>query len=128
MDAYERPYRPIPLADVEMKDFVFRPMIEQLCGEPSLHSSGRAALTLVHGDGLTVVLTVARAGTHYEAHDAAGPTLFVVLAGLVAVDGGGAHTRVDEGGALALGPRVHHAIDAESDCAFLTIIGEQDGA
>lgn len=127
-DAYERPYRPVALNGTELKDFAFQPMMQKLWGEPSLRSSGRAALTLVHGDGLTAVLTVAHAGTHYEAHDAGGPTLYVVLSGSVTVGDGSAGARilVEAGGAVALGPRLRHAIDAESDCAFLTIIGERE--
>ena len=128
--AYGRPFQPVELEDSERKKFALRPMLDQLGREKSLGESGRASLTLVHGLGLTAVLTTARAGTVFDAHQAAGPTLFLVLSGELAV------TAVDEGrsvllvenDAFALGPEVPHVVEARNACAFLTIIGEQQVA
>jgi len=125
-DAYQRPYRPVVLDGAQLKEFAFGPMIEQLHGERAAADGDRSALTLVHGEGLTVVLTVARPGTRCEPHDAAGPTMLLVLSGTIAVGAEGERHRVEKGGALAIGASVRHEIDAESDCAFLTIIGEQE--
>ena len=127
MPIYERPFRPVELDDSELKKFPIAAMLEQLRGEDSVGENGRASLTLVHGPGLTTVLTVARVGTIFEQHQAAGPMLLVVLSGELAVeplrDGGPIELSAFD--AFALGPDVPHVIEARSDAAFLTIIGEQ---
>lgn len=127
MTPYERPFRPVELDDSELRKFPIAAMVEQLRGENTLDESGRASLTLVHGPGLTAVLTVARAGTVFEQHQAGGPTVFVLLSGQMSVvplsnNGPVALTELD---AFALGPEVRHVLEVRADAAFLTIIGEQ---
>jgi quercetin dioxygenase-like cupin family protein len=127
--AYERPFHPIDLENSELRKFALRAMVAQLETEESLHESGRASLTLVHGPGLTVVLTAARTRTTFEEHQAAGPTLFIVLTGSLAVmPAGQPALALTEGDAFALGPDVRHTLEARSNCAFLTIIGEQSSS
>lgn len=124
--AYERPFHPIELEDSELKKFALRPMMEQLRREESLAESGRASLTLVHGPGLTTVLTVARKGTTFEEHEAGGPTLFFVLTGqLYVAPVNQRGVLLAEGDAFALGPDLRHVLEVRSECAFLTVIGEQ---
>ena len=127
--AYDRPFQPIELEDSERRKFAVRPILAQLRGEKSLAESGRASLTLVHGPGLTAVLTVARAGALFEEHQAAGPTLFLVVSGELSVAPlGGAAVLLAEDDMFALGPDVRHVVEARSECAFFTIIGEQQVA
>src|SRR5262245_45944973 len=83
--AYGRPFHPLELDDSEVRKFPIRAMLEQLRREDAFAHSGRASLTLVHGPGLTVVLTAARAGAVFEEHEAGGPTVFVVLSGGLSV-------------------------------------------
>ena len=127
--AYGRPFQPVELEDSERKKFSIRPMLDQLRREKTLAESGRASLTLVHGPGLTAVLTVARAGTVFDEHQAAGPTLFLVVSGELSVSPvGAAAVRLAEEDAFALGPDVRHVVEALHECAFFTIIGEQQVA
>lgn len=125
--AYGRPFLPVDLDSGELKKFAIRPMLEQLRREDSLSESGRASLTLVHGPGLTGVLTVAQAGTVFEEHEAGGPTLLLILGGTLSVMPAASQSPIalTEGDAFALGPDVRHVLKVISDCAFLTIIGEQ---
>src|SRR5262245_6677872 len=119
--AYDRPFFPIELENSELRKFSLRAMVTQLERELSRNDSGRASLTLVHGPGLTAVLTVARAGTTFEEHQAAGPTLFVVLSGALSVlPVEQQRMALAEGDAFALGPDVRHTLEASSDCSFLT--------
>ena len=127
MPIYQRPFRPVELDDSELRKFPIAAMLEQLRGEDTVAESGRASLTLVHGPGLTAVLTVARVGTVFDQHQAAGPMLLVILSGRLAVepvtDGGSIELSAFD--AFALGPDAPHVLEARSDAAFLTIIGEQ---
>lgn len=130
-DVYDRPFHPVELDAAQLERFPTRAMIEQLRREETMESSGRASLTLVHGEGLTAVLTVAAAGTRFDDHQAGGPTFFIVLDGRIAIvpaTSHGAPVALQHGDAFALGPHVRHVIEAESDCAFFTVIGDQDPA
>jgi len=101
-------------------------MLEQLLREKSFAESGRASLTLVHGPGLTAVLTVARTGTVFDEHRAAGPTLFLVVTGELSVAPAGEDpVWLTDDDAYALGADVRHVVEARTECAFFTIIGEQ---
>jgi quercetin dioxygenase-like cupin family protein len=125
--AYERPFRPVDLTDAETRNFPLPAMRRQLTSEESYGATGRASLTLVHGEGLTAVLTAARPGTRFDEHVAGGPTLFVVLSGRLVIEPatGGSRT-LEEGQAFALGPHVRHAMHAAGETMFLTVIGEQE--
>ena len=84
------------------------------------NESGRASLTLVHGPGLTVVLTVARPGTVFEPHQAAGPTLLLPLDGQLSIVPltGGSPVVLAERDAFALGPDVRHVLEVRTDEPF----------
>lgn len=124
--AYERPFRPVELSVESMRSFPLQSMIQQLRSERTYRDAGRDALTLVHGEGLTAVLTVARQGTTCDEHSYPAPTLMLGLLGSLSIsspsDGGERSLR--EGEVIGMAPNVGHAVTAKSDCAFLTVIGE----
>lgn len=120
--------RPLDPEQPALHELPLQELADRLLAEEMYDVSGRASQTLVHGSGLTIVLTTARAGTRFDEHVTTGPTLLVPLAGrLTATSSDG-----EEGTALAgesrvftIGANVRVSIDAETDCTFLTIIGEQ---
>lgn len=126
MDA--APVRPLDPDQPALHELPLQELTDRLLAEESFDSSGRASQTLVHGSGLTIVLTTARAGTRFDEHVTTGPTLLVPLSGrLTATSSDGeectaasADTRV-----FTIGAAVRVGIEAETDCTFLTIIGEQ---
>ena len=126
---YKRPYRPITLTPGRIEPaFPLRRMAEQLMREETFVATGRDALTLVHSEQLTAVLTVARRGTTCDAHRLPGPTIIVAITGTLTIaPGAGGHAvRIAEGDAVGLGSGIDHTVKARRDCAFLTLIGAHD--
>ena len=85
LQTYERPYRPIEIDDGLVKSFPLFAMVEQLRGEEVYLRTGRDALTLIRGQSLTVVLTVARKGTSCDEHHVPHDALIIALDGWITV-------------------------------------------
>jgi quercetin dioxygenase-like cupin family protein len=124
---YERPYHPIDLTEEAAAVFPLGRMIEDLLEEEVYQTSERDALTLVHDDGLSVVLTVAKKGAECGEHTSPEPALIISLRGEVAIKGASdaGIVYVPKDSAAALAPGVPHKLEAISDCAYLTIIGSR---
>ena len=84
-EAFHRPYEPIDPAAERVTPFRLDAMAQQLRAESTFQNGDRDALTLVHGDGLTAVLTVAKRGTVCDLHHQPGPSLIVDLSGSLTV-------------------------------------------
>jgi quercetin dioxygenase-like cupin family protein len=125
-DSFERPFHPVELSRRVAKQLPLGSMIDQLRGEESYRNASRNALTLVHDDGLAVVLTVARGGAECADHSSPEPSLVVSLAGELAIKSpSDEEILLPQGSAGTLGPDVHHRLAAVTDCAYLTIIGSR---
>jgi quercetin dioxygenase-like cupin family protein len=125
-DSFERPFHPVELSSRAAKQLPLGSMIDQLRGEESYRNARRNALTLVHDDGLAVVLTVAKGGAVCGEHSSPEPSLVVSLAGQLAIKStSDEEILLPQGSAGALGPDVHHRLAAVTDCAYLTIIGSR---
>lgn len=128
--AYTRPFHPLDLASRAAAVFSLGEMIDQLRHEEVSHGASRNALTLVHDENLTAVLTVARQGAECGDHYSQEPTVFVMLEGELAIasasDGG--ITYLPNGSAGALARDVRHKLSATTDCAYLMVMGRHSKA
>lgn len=124
-DCYERPFTPIDLSERAAALFPLQGMIDQLRNEESFRDSNRNALTLVHDDSLTAVLTVAKEGAQCADHSAPEPTFAICLTGELEVRAasGGAVIDIPQGEAAILAPEVLHRLVAVTDCAYLLVMG-----
>lgn len=120
--------RPLDPDQPSLHELPLQELADRLVAEESFDTSGRASQTLVHGSGLTIVLTTARAGTHFDEHVTTGPTLIVPLSGrltAVSTDGEECTALAGETRVFTIGANVRISLDAETDCTFVTVIGEQ---
>ena len=121
--SFDRPYRPVDLNTSLTKSFPLMSMAEKLMREATFATSGRAALTLAHGDELTVVLTVMKAGTTLEDHRAPSPATVITLSGSIIFTTSAEKITMEQGDAVAFTSDILHAVYASEDSAFLIIIG-----
>ena len=128
--AYERPFHPVNFDSEAAGVFSLGDMIDQLRREEVYESANRDALTLIHDDGLTAVLTVAKEGAQCEDHSSPEPTIFIVLDGDLTIESAfdGAVIYLRQGSAGALAPDVRHKLTATTDCAYLMIMGRKNKA
>ena len=123
MRVYEHPYRPVPLDASITKDFPLNSMAEQLMEEATAASTGRASLTLAHGDDLTVVLTAMTAGTALHEHRAPSSATVVTLNGSIVFSASTENIRLEQGEAVVFTADVLHTVEANEDSVFLIVIG-----
>jgi len=125
MSAYTRPFHPLDFATHAAALFSLEDMIEQLRQEDVYQSGNRNALTLLHDESLTVVLTVARAGAECEEHFSQQPTMFIVLQGELEIDSAseGDRLHLHSASAAALAQNVLHRLTAITECAYLLVMG-----
>ena len=123
MRVYEHPYRPVHLDASITKGFPLNSMAEQLMEEATAASTGRASLTLAHGDDLTVVLTAMTVGTALHEHRAPSSATVVTLNGSIVFSSSNENVRLGQGEAVVFTADVLHTVEAKEDSAFLIIIG-----
>ena len=121
--SFERPYRPVDLNTSLTKSFPLMSMAEKLMREAEFAASGRSALTLARGDGMTVVLTVMKEGTALEDHRAPSPATVITLSGRIIFTTSAEKITMDQGDAVTFTSDILHAVYASEDSAFLIIIG-----
>ena len=117
--SFERPYRPADLNTSLTKSFPLMSMVEKLMREATFATSGRAELTLAHGDELTVM----KAGTTLEDHRAPNPATVITLSGSIIFTTSAEKITMEQGDAVAFTSDILHAVYASEDSAFLIIIG-----
>ena len=102
-----------------------QPLVDELLASPQLEREGKTARTLVKDPALTVVLTVMRAGAQLLEHAAPGSVVVVPIRGDVKFEHEQqASTTAVEGAQITvMGPGLRHRVVAQSDSAFLLIIG-----
>ena len=121
--SFERPYRPVDLNIPTTKGFSLMSMAEGLMKEATVATSGRASLTLAHGDEMTFVLVALKAGTTLEDHSAPAAATVITLSGNIIFTTSGEKVTLEQGEAVAFTADVLHAVYASEDSAFLIVIG-----
>ena len=117
--------RPIQVTPATFHGWQLDTIIDELLASDPASREGKSARTLVKAPALTVVLTVLRAGQQLHEHRAPGAVMVVPLRGEVVFRHGDSTTVVGVGsqGVLAMGPGQTHAVEAQTDSAFLLVIG-----
>lgn len=125
--SFERPFKPIELAAAMVKSFALHALAQQLMTEKAFTEHGRDGLTLIRGEGLTLVLTVVQKGKICEKHTSIGSTAIIVLSGTIALvmEGMAEKIFLETGSVVTVADRMVHVIEAHADSTFLTIMGEQ---
>ena len=121
--SYERPYRPVDLNVSMTKEFPLMSMAEKLMEEATSATSGRASLTLAHGDELTIVLVALKAATTLEDHQAPTAATVITLSGNIIFTTSGEKITLEQGEAVTFTADILHAVYASEDSAFLIVIG-----
>lgn len=121
--SYERPYRPVDLNVSMTKGFPLMSMAEKLMEEATSATSGRASLTLAHGDELTIVLVALKAGTTLEDHQAPAAAAVIALSGNIIFTTSAEKITLGQGEAVTFTADVLHAVYASEDSGFLIVIG-----
>jgi quercetin dioxygenase-like cupin family protein len=121
--SFERPYRPVDLNTPMTKAFPLMSMAEKLMGEATSATSGRASLTLAHGDEMTVVLVALKAGNTLEEHTAPAAATVITLSGNIIFTTSAEKITLEQGEAVTFTADILHAVDASEDSAFLIVIG-----
>ena len=124
--SFERPYRPVNLNVPTTKAFPLISMAEKLMEEATSATSGRASLTLAHGDEMTMVLVALKAGTTLEDHQAPAAATVITLSGNIIFTTSGEKITLEQGEAVTFTADVLHAVYASEDSAFLIVIGGTD--
>ncbi len=117
--------RPIELTPDTFHGWQLDASIDELLDSEAAAREGKSARTLVKSPALTVVLTVLRAGQQLHEHQAPGAVMVVPLRGEVVFRQGDETSPVgiDKRQVLAMGPGQRHTVEAQSDSAFLLVIG-----
>ena len=121
--SFERPYRPVDLNVSTTKEFSLMSMAEKLMEEAHSATSGRASLTLAHGDEMTLVLVALKTETTLEDHSAPAAATVITLSGNIIFTTSGEKVTLEQGEAIAFTADVLHAVYASEDSAFLIVIG-----
>ena len=121
--SFERPYRPVTLNTPMTKAFPLMSMAEKLMKEATSATSGRASLTLAHGDEMTVVLVALKAGNTLEEHTAPAAATVITLSGNIIFTTNAEKITLEQGEAVTFTADVLHAVYASEDSAFLIVIG-----
>lgn len=102
-----------------------QPLVDELLASPQVEREGKTARTLVKDPSLTVVLTVLRAGAQLLEHSAPGSVVVVPIRGDVKFEHEqqASATAVEGAQITVMGPGLRHRVVAQSDSAFLLIIG-----
>ena len=121
--SFERPYRPVDLNGPMLKAFPLMSMAEKLMGEATSATSGRASLTLAHGDEMTMVLVALKAGTTLEEHQAPAAATVITLSGSIIFTTSAEKITLEQGEAVTFTADILHAVYASEDSIFLIVIG-----
>ena len=121
--SYERPYRPVDLNVSMTKDFPLISMAEKLIEEAKSATSGRASLTLAHGDELTLVLVALKSGATLEDHQAPAAATVIAFSGNIIFTTSAEKITLGQGEAVTFTADILHAVYASEDSAFLIVIG-----
>ena len=123
--AFERPYRPVEIAETTVKSFSLSAMADQLMSEESIEHSGRTSLSLARDKNMTVVLMVMKEQAVLHEHKAPGPITISTLKGHIefTAQGQSEPLLLRTGDAAICAPHLPHQVKALEDSAFLLVIG-----
>ncbi len=123
--AFERPFRPVEIADTTVKSFTLSAMADQLMSEESIEHSGRTSLSLARGKNMTVVLMVMKEKAVLHEHKAPGPITISTLKGHIEFTAQvqSEPLLLQAGDAAICAPHLPHQVKALEDSAFLLVIG-----
>jgi quercetin dioxygenase-like cupin family protein len=105
------------------KAFPIMSMAEKLMKEATAATSGRASLTLAHGDEMTIVLVALKAGNTLEEHSAPAAATVITLSGNIIFTTSAEKITLEQGEAVSFTADILHAVHASEDSAFLIVIG-----
>jgi hypothetical protein len=107
--------------------FALLPLAAHLTTDPAYTGHGRAGLTLVRGETLTMVLTAVQAGKASDVVATEGPTALLVLSGSLSLllEETAEKIRLESDTVATLAPEMRYRIEAHTASVLLTIIGEQ---
>ncbi len=86
-------------------------------------TSGRSSLTLDHGDEMTVVLVVLKAGFVLKQHPAPAAATVITRGGNIMFSTKTREITLEQGEAVTFTADILHSVKANEDRAFLVIIG-----
>lgn len=98
--------------------------VERLKTEPTWHDGDRNSITLTRRSGLTLVLTILRAGAVLREHRAPTAATLHVISGRLIVRVGDRLLELGPGEVVTMEPRLTHAAEARSDTALLLTLAE----
>lgn len=98
--------------------------VERRKTEPTWHDGDRNSITLTRRSGLTLVLTVLRAGAVLREHRAPTAATLHVISGRLIVRVGDRLLELGPGEVVTMEPRLTHAAEARSDTALLLTLAE----
>src|SRR5215471_1855142 len=126
-EAFVRPFRPVELTPFTLTSFPLQAMAQQLMAEDTFQTSGRNALTLIHHQELTVVLTVLQAGAVLAAHHAPAPVTLLPLFGEIMLTSAAGQTSLTlaQGTGAVFAAYLPHRVEARQDSAFVLVMGGQ---
>lgn len=105
------------------KAFPLMSMVEKLMREATFATSGRSSLTLAHGDEMTVVLIVLKAGFLLKEHPAPAAATVITLSGNIMFSTKTREITLEQGEAVTFTADILHSVEAKEDSAFLVVIG-----
>jgi quercetin dioxygenase-like cupin family protein len=117
--------RPVEVTPDTFHGWQLDTIIDELLASDQASREGKSARTLVKSPTLTVVLTVLRANQQLHEHQAPAAVMVVPLRGEVVFRHGEDATVVGVGKqqVLAMGQGQTHAVEAQTDSAFLLVLG-----
>ncbi len=121
--SFKRPYRPVDLNSSLTQSFSLMSMSEELMAEAAFATSGRSSLTLARGDELTIVLVVLKAGNTLEEHSAPAAATVIALNGKMIFSTSADKITMEQGDSVTFTNDILHSVYAETDSAFLIVIG-----
>jgi quercetin dioxygenase-like cupin family protein len=100
-------------------------LVDELLASSEVQQEGKTGRTLAKSEHLTVVLTVMRAGERVREQSVPAPTLVVPIRGDLSFERAGEspHVSSEADSLLLMGPGVQHEIVANTDSAFLWVLG-----
>lgn len=119
---------PLQVTAETFANFSLDSIADELLGSAELEREGKTARTLVKSKSMTVVLTAMRAGASLLEHAAPGSVLVVPIRGEVSFDHDDQSLPVAtrEHAITMMGPGVCHSVRAQTDAAFLLVMGGRE--
>ena len=124
----DRPFSPVEPSTAGLEAFSLSALSARARESAEYQRSGKASLTLVRSEPLTVVLIALRAGGGLREHHAPASAAVTVLSGEIDFSAEGEVTALAGGEAMAFAANLPHAVTARTDADLLLVIGGHEYA